>query len=162
MQEPNELSLLDRFEIFEQLNLHQRLIDTPWGKESVERYIELYWPEGQFVVNDLRHATFSGPAGLKQMFDYAHSVFPLDKWFHTMGPFQICGSGSTAAASWRWLVNWRQDGAGVVSTGTYQDNFEKRNGVWKCLERVSNTDPNWPAALFQPWIDQDKATFRAS
>jgi hypothetical protein len=52
--------------------------------------------------------------------------------------------------------------SGTVSTGTYDDRFERRNGIWKCLERVSNVDRNWPAALFQPWVDREKETFRAS
>jgi hypothetical protein len=42
------------------------------------------------------------------------------------------------------------------------DKFEKRGGRWKCLERVSNVDPNWPAALFQPFVDNEKTTFRDS
>jgi hypothetical protein len=49
-----------------------------------------------------------------------------------------------------------------VSTGTYSDKFQKRNGQWKCLERVSNVDPNWPAALFQPFVDREKETFKES
>ena len=152
----------DRFCIVEQLNLHQRRIDTPWGAPSAAAYVELYWPEGKFVLNDLRHTEFSGPAGLKQMFDYAHSVFPLDKWFHTMGPFEIAGDSTRATVNWRWLVNWKESNQGIVSTGTYEDVFEKRDGIWKCLERTSNIDPNWPAALFQPWIDAGDKTFRAS
>lgn len=152
----------DRFCLLEQLNLHQRRIDTPWGAESAAAYVELYWPEGKFVLNDLRHTEFSGPAALKQMFDYAHSVFPLDKWFHTMGPFEIAGDNTRATVQWRWLVNWKEGNQGVVSTGTYADLFEKRDGIWKCLERTSNIDPNWPAALFQPWIDAAQTSFRAS
>ena len=50
----------------------------------------------------------------------------------------------------------------MVSTGTYQDRFEKRDGAWKCLERISDIDPNWPVTLFQPWIDAAGQTFRAS
>jgi hypothetical protein len=158
----NALTLVDRFEIFEQLNLHQRLIDTPWGRESAQRYADLYWPEAKFNVHDLRDATFEGPAGMKQMFDYAHSVFPLDKWFHTMGPFEISGSGDEATAHWRWIVSWRVDRVGTLSTGTYSDRFERRGGVWKCLERTSNIDPNWPAELFQTYIDDAGKTFKQS
>ena len=156
------LTIEDRFAIFEQLNLHQRCIDTPWGADPAAAYVALYWPEGKFLLNDLRHTEFSEASGLKQMFDYAHSVFPLDKWFHTMGPFQIAGDSARATVSWRWLVNWKDGNQGIVSTGTYADVFEKRDGIWKCLERTSNIDPNWPAALFQPWIDAAEATFRAS
>ncbi len=162
MADQSVLTTEHRFTIFEQLNQHQRRIDTPWGRESVDKYLDLYWPEGSFVVNDLRHSVFTGAEGLKQMFDYAHSVFPLDKWFHTMGCFEIEGNGTFATAQWRWCVNWKAEGQGVVSTGTYRDKFERRNGIWKCLERVSDIDPNWPAALFQPWIDRGHETFRAS
>jgi hypothetical protein len=162
MENQNALAAIDRFEIFEQCNLHQRCIDTPWGRESAERYIALYWPEGSFVVNDIRHTVFTGHDGLKQMFDYAHSVFPLDKWFHTMGPLEIDGNGDTATVSWRWQVNWKDGNSGVVSTGTYKDKFTKRDGVWRCLERISDIDPNWPAALFQTWVDEGESMFRAS
>ena len=41
------LSVQDRFEILEQLNLHQRLIDRGWGKENAQAYVDLYWPEGK-------------------------------------------------------------------------------------------------------------------
>ena len=57
----NTLTVTDRFKILEQLNLHQRLIDTPWGRESAQRYADLYWPEGKLNVNDLRTNTFEGP-----------------------------------------------------------------------------------------------------
>jgi hypothetical protein len=55
----------------------------------------------------------------------------------------------------------RSNGAGsliesVVSTGTSTDRFQKRNGQWKCLERTSNVDPNWPAWLFQTFVDNEK------
>jgi hypothetical protein len=162
MENETALTFQDRFEIFTQLNLHQRRIDTPWGLGSVKQYLELYWPEGHFVVNDIRHSDFSGVQGLKQMFDYAHSVFPLDKWFHTMGPFEIDGAGDRAIARWRWTVNWKAGNQGVVSTGTYDDIFERRNGAWRCLERVSNIDPNWPAETFQVYVDRADEMFKAS
>ena len=159
---PDELSLLDRFAIFEQLNLHQRCIDRGWGAEQAEAYGTLYWPEGKFNVRDLRTVTFEGPGGMKQMFDYAHSVFPMVKWFHSMGAFEIAGAGDRAEAHWRWTVSWKADGAGTVSTGTYDDVFERRGGVWRCLERTSLSDPNWPKDVFQPFLDKAEQTFRAS
>jgi hypothetical protein len=158
----SELTTTDRFEIFEQLNWHQRRIDTPWGRESAERYADLYWPEGQFNVHDLRDSTFEGRKGMKEMFDYAHSVFPLDRWFHSMGAFEIAGAGNEATANWRWIASWKADHIGTVSTGTCSDRFQSRNGVWKCLERASNIDPNWPADLFQKYIDAADKTFRTS
>lgn len=156
------LSIHDRFEILEQLNLHQRCIDSGFGPEAARKYQDLYWPEGKFNVRDIRQQTFEGPDGMKQMYDYAHSVFPIDKWFHSLGPFEIDGSGDEATARWRWTVSWRQDGLGTVSTGTYTDRFQRRDGVWKCLERTSDVDPNWPADLFQTFIDKADSTFRAS
>jgi hypothetical protein len=59
-------------------------------------------------------------------------------------------------------VSWKAEQTGTVSTGTYSDKFQKRNGQWKCLERTSQVDPNWPAALFQPFVDREKETFRES
>ena len=161
MSQKPELTVLDRFEISEQLNRHQRAIDGGPGKVAVENYNSLYWPEAKFHVFDLREATFEGPTGMKQMYDYAHSVFPIEKWFHTMGPFEITGAGDEARAEWRWIVSWREGHVGTVSTGTYSDRFERRNGVWKCLERTSRIDPNWPADLFQPYIDLADKRFKA-
>lgn len=154
------LTVADRFEIFEQLNRHQ--LDNDPSLESAQKYVSLYWPEAKMTVNDLRHVTFEGPAGMKQMYDYAHSVFPLEKWSHSMGPFAIEGTGNEATVAWRWKVSWKADKEGVASTRTYADKFEKRNGEWRCLERVSDIDPNWPAELFQPFVDQEKIRFKSS
>jgi hypothetical protein len=156
------LTVTDRFEIFEQLQRHQRCIDNDASRASAMKYVDLYWPEAKFTVHDLRHVTFEGREGLKQLYDYAHSVFPIHKMFHTVGNFDIHGQDNVAEVSWRWIVSWRADRSGTLSTGTYDDRFERRNGVWKCLERVSNIHPNWPAATFQPWVDREKETFKAS
>lgn len=162
MEQKQELTISDRFAIFEQLNLHQHHIDNDASLESVRKYVDLYWAEAKFTVNDLRHSTFEGPEGLKQLYDYAHSVFPLHKWRHSVGAFVIEGSGDEATAEWHWTVNWKAEKEGVVSTGTYTDRFQKRNGQWKCLERTSEIDPNWPASLFQPFVDDEKNTFKSS
>ena len=162
MSDPGSLDILDRFAIFEQLHAHQRAIDADASRASAMAYVDLYWPEATFTVHDLRHATFEGEGGLKQLYDYAHSVFPLTKWWHDLGPFGITGAGDEARAEWRWIVNWRSEREGVVSTGLYSDRFQKRNGTWKCLQRTSTVDSNWPAALFQPFVDRDKETFRSS
>jgi hypothetical protein len=162
MERKEPLTVLDRFGIYEQLQLHQRHIDNDASLASAQSYVDLYWPEAKFTVHDLRHMTFEGPSGLKQLYDYAHSVFPLHKWFHTVGSFAITGEGDEAHAEWRWIVSWRSEQIGTVSTGTYTDRFQRRKGVWKCLERTSNIDPNWPDKLFQPWVDREKETFKAS
>ncbi|NHZ42232.1 hypothetical protein F1609_18945 [Massilia sp. CCM 8693] len=156
------LSTSDRFEIFEQLNLHQRYIDNDASLASAQTYIGLYWPEAEFSVKDIRENVFRGVAGLKQLYDYAHSVFPLHLMRHALGTFVIDGGDNVALVEWNWIVTWKAEKEGVVSTGTYTDRFEKRNGVWKCLARASNVDPNWPADLFQPWVDQQETTFKAS
>ena len=162
MSEGQALTLEDRFVIFEQMNLHQQRIDGGWGLEQAQAYVDLYWPEGKFTVIDLRHQTFEGADGLKQMYDFAHSVFPIEKWSHDMGPFSIEGSGNRANAHWRWAVKWRHEIQGTVSTGIYDDVWEKRGGVWKCLERTSSIDQNWPAQTFQPYVDKQDERFRAS
>jgi hypothetical protein len=162
MSSGQALTVMDRFEIFEQLQRHQRCIDNDATRASAMKYVDLYWPEGKFTVHDLRHVTFEGPEGLKQLYDYAHSVFPIHKMFHTVGSFDIHGQDSIAEVSWRWIVSWRAEKSGTLSTGTYDDRFERRNGVWRCLERISNIDPNWPAATFQAWVDREQETFRAS
>lgn len=162
MSEPRALSSLDRFEIFEQLHLHQRCIDNDASRASAERYASLYWPQARFTVKDIRQSVFTGPEGLKQLYDYAHSVFPMHRMRHSLGTFLIEGSGEQAQVEWNWIVTWREGAEGFLSTGTYFDKFEKRGGVWKCLERISHVDPNWPAALFQPWVDRERQTFKAS
>ena len=96
MAQREELTISDRFTIFEQLNLHQHYIDNDASLESARKYVGLYWPEAKFTVHDLRNSTFDGPEALKQLYDYAHSVFPLHKWRHSVGTFLIEGGGSEA------------------------------------------------------------------
>ncbi len=156
------LSVEDRFAIFEQMNRHQQCIDNDASHASAMMYVALYWPEGRMTVNDVRHVSFDGPEGLKRMYDYAHSVFPIHKWSHDLGPFSIEGSGNHATAKWRWVVRWRHEIHGTVSTGLYHDTWEKRDGIWKCLERTSDVDQNWPLHTFQPYVDQEKELFRES
>ncbi len=162
MPDTQQLSVEDRFAIFEQMNLHQQSIDAGWGREQAAAYVDLYWPGGKMIVRDIRDVTFEGADGLKRMYDYAHSVFPIEKWSHDMGPFRIEGSGSRATARWRWAVKWRHEIQGTVSTGTYVDQWEKRDGIWKCLERISDIDQNWPAQTFKPYVDRQDSLFRES
>lgn len=161
-QPQTPLTASDRFEIFEQLNLHQRCIDNDPSRESASKYVDLYWPEARFSVKDIRENVFNGVEGLKQLYDYAHSVFPMQKMRHALGTFVIEGGDDVANVEWNWIVTWKAEKQGFLSTGTYSDKFEKREGVWKCLSRASNVDPNWPADLFQPWVDQQETTFKAS
>lgn len=162
MSSNTPLSASDRFEILEQLHLHQRCIDNDASRASAQKYIDLYWPGARFTVKDLRSQEFIGAEGLKQLYDFAHSVFPLHQWKHDLGTFAIEGSGDQATAEWNWIVTWKAGNEGVVSTGTYKDRFERRGGVWKCIDRFSDIDPNWPAAIFRPWVDQAEKTFKAS
>ncbi len=161
-QDPNQLNALDKFEIFEQINLHQRRIDGDATLESALKYVDLYWSDAVFTVKDIRQSVFEGQTGLKQLYDYAHSVFPLHKMRHAVGTFAIEGTQDMANVEWNWIVTWKEEKQGVVSTGTYSDRFQKRNGIWKCVSRFSNVDPNWPVGLFQPWVDQQDKTFKAS
>ena len=162
MNRRETLSVADRFQIFEKLHLHQHYIDNDASIESVEKYQGLYWPEATFFVHDLRDAKFDGYPGLKKLYDYAHSVFPLHKWRHSVGSFEIDGSGDEASVPWRWTVMWRAEREGVVSTGTYVDRFQKRGDNWKCLTRKSDIDPNWPVELFRPLVDKEGETFTES
>ena len=115
------LSLEDRFVIFKQMNLREQRIDAGWCREQADAYVDLYWPEGKFTVIEIRNQTFEGAEGLKQMYDFAHSVFPIEKWSHDMEPFWIVGGGNRAAAHWRWAVRRRHEVQGTLSTGTYDD-----------------------------------------
>lgn len=82
MTDTQTLPVEDKFAIYEQMNLHQVTIDTVWGREQADAYVDLYWPEGKFTVIDLRHQTFASPEELKKMYDYGYSVFPIQKWSH--------------------------------------------------------------------------------
>jgi hypothetical protein len=64
MQLPqDDLTVADRFTLFEQMNLHQRIIDKGWGRDSVELYDALYWPEARFNVFDLRETSSARRSG---------------------------------------------------------------------------------------------------
>lgn len=159
------LTVTDRFEIMEQLYLHQTYIDNPPDCAYAKKYISLYWPEGSFTVIDPdRTTTFTGPKEMQMNYDFAHSVFPLASWYHSVPRWEIVESkvANQAIAQWRWRVDWRANSTGVVSAGTYEDVFEKRNGVWKCLKRVSRDDPNWPLWLFAPYSANQNTTFKSS
>ena len=55
------LSLLDRFAIFEQMSLHQALIDTDQTCANAHAYASLYWPEATFrVIDPNRDAVVTG------------------------------------------------------------------------------------------------------
>lgn len=133
-------------------SLHQAYIDLDPGCSNSKKYASLYWPDGTFRVIDEksgRDATFEGEKGVRQIFDYAHSVFPLYQWQHSMGVFEISAASSNsedlkADVKWKWRVEWKANATGTVSTGFYNDVFEKRDGVWKVLHRQSTDDPNWP------------------
>ena len=60
------------------------------------------------------------------------------------------------------VMKWRREIQGTVSTGVYDVVWEKRGGEWRCLERTSTIDQNWPAQTFQPYVDQQDQLFRAS
>ncbi len=68
------------------------------------------------TVKDLRDVTFEGPAELKRMYDYAHSVFPIDKWRHDLGPFKIDRMGRKAN---RTLALERETAAGSPGNGVH-------------------------------------------
>ena len=45
------LSMQDRFEIFEQLQRHQRSINNDASRGSAQAYVDLYWPDAKFTVH---------------------------------------------------------------------------------------------------------------
>lgn len=59
-------------------------------------------------------------------------------------------------------MSWKAEQVETVSSGTYDNIFERRDGVWKCLERTSKTNLNWPEDLFQLFPDAADITFKAS
>lgn len=85
-----------------------------------------------------------------------------------MGVFQIYDAPAAssramrATAHWNWRVDWKANQTGVVSTGYYDDVFEKRDGEWKVLHRISQDDPNWPVQTFWPYIVNGDRAFVSS
>ena len=45
---------------------------------------------------------------------------------------------------------------------TAMDRFQDRGGTWMCVERISTVALNWPAALFQPFLDDEAKTLKES
>ncbi|KAL9618552.1 MAG: hypothetical protein Q9160_006736 [Pyrenula sp. 1 TL-2023] len=175
------LSTADQLTIINQLNLHQTYIDNDSSYASAALWLSLYWPDAIFTANDKFGSTTwygadpKNDSSLKQAYDFDHSVFPLNDWFHNVDVYQFVdldpftpmtdttpSTSTTAKVHWRWRVNWKVNTTGVVSTGTYDDVFEKRGGVWKCKSRVSNIDANWPDWLFRPYFETRDARFKAS
>ena len=100
----------DYISILQQLNLHQEYIDNPPDAQYSSLYVSLYWPEAVFTSYDLLagKTVGNGHPGIKQAYDYDHSVFPLYQWFHTVGRFNISVVNQTrASVHWRWRVDWK-------------------------------------------------------
>ena len=57
--ETTSLTILDRWETFESLQLHQHYIDNDASLASAQKYVELYWPEAVFTVIDPNRETSS-------------------------------------------------------------------------------------------------------
>ena len=141
----------DQLAILTQMNLHQAYIDNDASLASAKLWLSLYWPEAIFINTDgfgTVNRTGSDPKnneGLKYFYDFDHSLFPLNQWYHTVGTWRFIdlGSDTQAGVHWRWRVDWKANATGVVSAGVYDDVFEKRNGIWKVLNRTSTADPNW-------------------
>lgn len=89
-------------------------------------------------------------------------------WRHSIGACEIDTADAgpngeeRAMAYWKWRVDWKANTTGIVSTGTYNDVFETRGGVWKVLHRTSRDDPNWPLYLFAPYSANADDLFRSS
>ncbi len=143
------LTPADKLDITEQIHRHQRYIDNDASPASARKYADLYWPDATF------HTLYTNPVGLyqgtdsiRQLYDYAHSAFPIDQQKHLVSTMVLEGDGNEATVEWYWIVMWRKAFTGLVSSGTYVDRFQKRDGVWKCLERKHAVDDNWPRPYF--------------
>ena len=164
-----ELTVADKFTIYEQMNKHQAYIDHEGTCADAKQYADLYWPEGTFrVIDPNRDATVTGHVGIRSNYDSAHSIFPLYMWRHSVQAWEITEANAApsgaerADAYWKWRVDWKANISGVVSTGTYTDVFEKRNGDWKVLHRTSRDDPNWPLYIFAPYSANADRLFKSS
>lgn len=165
----SSLTISDKFTLVEEFNKHQAYIDNNGTCPNAHLYASLYWPEATFrAIDPNRDGTAYGRVQIRGAFDYDHSVFPLYQWRHSVGAWEIypaeasSNGNQRATAYWKWRVDWKANTTGVVSTGTYNDVFEKRGDVWKVLHRTSRDDPNWPLYLFAPYSANAANLFHSS
>lgn len=128
------LTTSDQLTIVNQINLHQTYIDADSSYASAVRWLSLYWPEATFTAND-KFGTVSRTGadpinddGIKYLYDFDHSVFPLSDWFHSLGPHQFVdfdGSGTPVynaqnqtRVHWRWRVDWKVNTTGQSASRT--------------------------------------------
>lgn len=61
--------------------------------------------------------------GMKYLYDFHHSVFPIGDWFHTLGVYQfididtttltpVYGPNNQTRLHWRWRVDWKVNTTG--------------------------------------------------
>lgn len=126
----------DRAAITELLNRHQIYIDLM----DAERYADLYTSNGVYLSP---FASATGHDEILGMFkNLAASGFTKNKR-HFMGPIMvdIAGDRATAHSDW-WVADYSGTQSTVFATGTYDDELQKINGVWRIQKRVQTLDSN--------------------
>lgn len=137
MNEKRETELIeatDRLGITELLNRHQIYIDLA----DAERYAELYAPDGKY---ESPFASATSRSGITQVFCRLRDSGFTAKKRHFTGPLmiEIERDRATALSYW-WVADYAGEHPYVFATGTYHDELQRVNGVWKITRRVQSVD----------------------
>lgn len=127
----------DKFAILEVLNRYILSIDT----HDEQLFADNFHDDGVYVTP---WGTATGREQILATIHQWHSGGITAGKRHMIGAFRIDVTQDRAtSSSTYWVVN-AKDGTAIVATGAYTDTLEKRNGVWKLLERVQTIDPSFP------------------
>jgi hypothetical protein len=126
--------LIDRLEITELLNRHQIYIDLA----DADGYAGLYAANG---VYESPFASATGRTEIAKMFQSLDaSGFTVNKR-HFTGPIMIeLEQDRAATLSYWWVADHANDPPTVFATGTYKDDLQKVDGVWRIARRMQSMD----------------------
>lgn len=133
-REPEIIEASDRLDITELLNRHQIYIDLA----DAERYAELYAPDGKY---ESPFASATGRADIAEMFHRLRaSGFTTHKRHFTGPPMIDVERDRANALSYWWVADYAGEHPNVFATGTYKDELQRVNGVWKITRRIQTMD----------------------
>lgn len=126
----------DKLEILELLNRYILSIDS----HDDARFADNFHDDGVYVSP---FGTAKGRAEILATIHQWHSGGITAGKRHMIGAWSIDVAGDHASSVSSYWVVEASDSTKIVATGGYQDRLEKRNGVWKLLERVQSVDPSF-------------------
>ena len=133
-RETSMIEATDRLDIIELLNRHQIYIDL----DDAQRYAELYAPDGKY---ESQFASATGRSDVAEMFRRLRaSGFTTNKRHFTGPPMIDVERDRATELSYWWVADYGGEHPNVFATGTYQDELQRLNGVWKITRRVQSMD----------------------